>query len=809
MKPYLFFSRLPYRQFSYIIFIVCITLLSSRPSFSQTKNKYSVSGILVDSLSKQPIEFASVAIYKQTDNTLISGTITNAKGGFTIGNLASGKFILKSTFVGYTVKTKSIEIKDASLIMLQPILMNSSAEYLAGFEINGKQTEKQITVEKTKINVAQNMSSVTGNVTDVLKSQASVNIDAENNIYLRGNGNILILMDGKPATVTTLKSIPATSIESVEIVTNPDAKYDAEGTGGIINIVMKKQSVQGMSGTVSLNYGFNNRVNGGFNFNLSKGIWDIGFNYNGKYEQAKVHSTLTRQFYAEDILVEQDINSTITSPTQVTAISLSARPDPKNIISLGVKVMFPDVFNSQHISGTQFQDAMPDIVFNRRNEITFSRKTLESTLSYRKIFEKNKNEISFDAAFSRTKGSRPADYYIEDQYLQKSSGGGAPTNLSFQSDYFKSTSKTGKIETGLKAFSRWNSFTYYFYDLNTVSDEWVINPAYSNDLEHKEYIYSTYLMYSDSLFKKLFYKIGFRLEYSTSELVQKSINDTVSSNYFIPFPYLIVKRNINKYQSIALSVNRRVTRPTYPQLNPFIVVVDQVTYETGNKNLQPEMADKIELNHTWLKDKYQFRSNLYYSTTKDFITQVILLSPPDKLIITYVNGDRSNKIGADFDATYKCNKVFSVNPGFSIFYTKAYGSYNEIDLRVNDFAWTGNIKATIKPDQKTEFQVFLNYNSPVQLPQFNVSEIYYADIAIKRNFLNNKLALSLSLTDVFNTRTWNIQSENSIFRMNNSSKSETRIFWIGLTFNINSFKQSKTTKNEGAENENGLIKLGQ
>jgi outer membrane receptor protein involved in Fe transport len=790
-----------------LLTLILLSIWSS--SNCQNIKSFSISGSLIDSLNKQPLEYASVAIYKSIDNSLVTGSITSAKGVFTINNLHAGKFFLKSSFMGYKTKITNIEINNASVDLPQPILMNSSSLYLNEVQVIGKQNEKQINIEKTKINVSQNISAVSGNVIDVLKSQSSITIDAENNIYLRGSGNILILMDGKPTTITALNSIPASSIESVDIVTNPDVKYDAEGTGGIINIVLKKQSVSGMSGTLSLNYGFNNRINGGLNFNLRKGIWDVSFNYNGKYERTNIHSNLTRQLFSKSTLVEQEINSIQISPTHVAALSISAKPTEKNIISFGIRALYPDFFNTQNIFGRQVKDTLPEVIFNRRNKITFSRKVIESTLSYRKIYDKNRNEISFDASFSRTKGSRPAEYYIENRLLQKSSGGGAPTNATVQVDYFKSLFQRGKMETGLKLFARWNSFTYNFYDYDTPSSQWIINPDFSNDLEHKEYIYSSYLMYSDSIFKKLFYKIGVRLEYNTSDLIQKSIKDKIYTEYLFPFPYLLLTHNINKFQSLALSINRRVTRPTYPQLNPFINVIDQTTYETGNKNLKPEIFDKVEFNYSLIKEKYQFRSNVYYGSTKDFITQVSLLSPPDNLIVTYINSNRQKKIGTDLDLVYNFNKVFSVNPGFSVFYTKSRGNYNEIDLSLNNFAWTGNIETTIKPDQKTDIQILLNYNSQVALPQFNLSEIYYADIAIKRSFIKNKLALSFSLTDVFNTRKWDIQADNRIFKLNNSSKSDTRIFWIGMTYNLNSYKSSKAQNNNGTENDNTIIKLGQ
>jgi hypothetical protein len=797
------------RNNAFIKSLALILFLSTELiSFGQIRKGFSVTGSLIDSLSRQPIEYASVAIYMVNNSSLVTGALTNGKGGFTIQNLSAGMYLLKSSFVGYKTKIINIEIDSSSIELSEPIMIAGTPLSLNEVQVVGDKNEKQINIEKTKINVAQNITSISGNVTDVLKSQASINLDADNNIYLRGNANVLILIDGKPTTVTTLNSIPASNIESLDIITNPDAKYDSEGTGGIINIIMKKKSASGMRGALSLNYGFNNRINGGLGFSINKGIWDVGFSYNGKYERNNVYSSLTRQLYTQPVYIEQEITSIQINPTHVASLMVSARPSEKDIVSFAFKYMNPDAFNTQNISGMQLQDNSPDFSYYRRNRIEFSRKVIESSLSFRKIFERNRHEVSFDASFSRTKGSRPAEYYIEDKFLQKSSGGGAPTNETIQADYFKTLSNEGRIEGGLKFFSRWNSFNYSFFDLDTLRNEWIINPAFSNDLKHKENITSGYIMYSDSLSRKLYYKIGARLEFSTSDLIQRSIGEEVYTNYFIPFPYLLFNYDINKSQKVALSINRRVTRPSYPQLNPFINVIDQMTYETGNKNLRPEILDKIELNYSWIRERYQLRSNFYFSSIKDFITQVSLLSIPDTLMITYVNGNRQNKAGTDADFTYKFNRYFSINPSLSLFYTKSYGQYNETALSFDDFAWTGNIRMTLKPGPKTDIQLLLNYNSPLKIPQYKLGEIYSADIALKHNLLKNRLSLSFSLTDIFNTRKWNIQSDNSVFKLNNASKNETRVFWIGITYNINSFK-SKTQNNSGTDSDNTLIRLGQ
>jgi outer membrane receptor protein involved in Fe transport len=365
------------------------------------------------------------------------------------------------------------------------------------------------------------------------------------------------------------------------------------------------------------------------------------------------------------------------------------------------------------------------------------------------------------------------------------------------------------MEAGLKAFSRWNTFNSHFYDWDSLTAQWILNPAFSNDLVHKEYILSGYLMYSDSIPQKIYYKAGARLEYSTSDLTQKTSADSIYEHYLIPFPYLLFKYTINRSHSFAFSVNRRVTRPTYGQLNPFIIVVDQITFETGNKYLQPEILDKIEFNHSLVKEQFQLRSNLFFSTAKDFITQVTILSPDDDLIVTYANGNRQNKAGIDADANLKFGKIVSVNPGFSVYYAVSTGNYSGADLNSEGFAWTGNIKFSVKPDPRTDIQLFLNYNSPVELPQFRLQEIYYADFGVKRSFFNNKLSVGLTVTDIFNTRNWIISSSNRVYDLYNKSKSETRIVWIGATFNLNSFKASKQQKPDRPDDENGLIRIGQ
>ncbi len=790
------------------LLFLCLMLLPTAALYGQNQRGSSISGKVCSDGDGKPVGYALIRLFALPDTTLATGTMADSVGQFKIEKVAKGNYLLQASFFGYESTSLPMTVQNRDIVLPEPIVLSAATTTLDGVYVTAKREEKQAAVEKTQINVAQNLSSVSGNIIDVLKSYAAVSVDGDNTVYLRGNKNILILIDGVPTTVSSLGSIPASSVDNIEIITNPDVRYDAEGTGGIINIVTKKGGVSGFSGAVTLNYGFLKHLNGGVNLRYAKGKWDVGFNYNSKYDDADVTSSLTRELYGRDIRVEQQVNSEQLNRTHALGLRVAFRPTKKDLLTLNIKAIFPKMNNLQKVEGQQQEGESPLYYFNRTNDITFARKTVEGALGYKHIFEKGRHELSISGSFSRTRGSRPAEYYIEDVLLQKSSGGGTPTNYTVQADYLKALPKAGRFEAGLKLFSRWNNFDYKFYNLDTLAHQWNLDTEFSNGLKHQEYIYSAYLMYADSLSKRSFFKIGARLEYNTTQLVQEQIDEPIKKQYLIPFPYLQYNFAINKHHSIAAGLNRRVTRPTYPQLNPFVYVIDDLTYESGNRNLEPEVMDKAEFNYTLKKGIVMLRTNLYYSFTQRFITQVSMLTDDDKLMMTFVNGDKQHQVGGDLDLSLNICKYFAISPSVSMYYTKTAGMYNEIDLRTSSFAWNGNLKLSIRPERKTEIQIVLNYASPRQLPQFDLDQIFYADIAVKRPFFKDRLTVSLALTDVLNTRNWIITSNNSVYQLNNNSHDQTRILWIGLSYNFNSYKIEKSSSKKGEEKDRKMIRLG-
>lgn len=781
-----------------ILFFYCLT------SFSQPKN-HTISGFIKDSKSKTPIEYASVVLYRLPDTTLLNGVITNHDGAFKLQNVPIGNYLMKINFMGYRQFLSTFEVENSNKQFKDPFLLQQNPNDLEGVEVTSSKMNSTKTTEGYKINLKDSPDAISGSILDVIKQNSMISIDETGNVFLRGNSNVLILLDGMPVNASFLQTISAESLQSIEIITTPDSKNDAEGTAGIINMVSKKEIISGLSGEIALKVAFPFHINGGVQLNFAQPRYNLIFQYHSDYLPEDIQSSIYRELKNSESSVNQIIHNKKIQQIHQMNLLVNYKIDPKTFINLNMNSSIPKIDQTQQITGDELFNTI-DNTYHRINEITFKRITFFSTLTLGKIFIKNKQEFSTALSFSRIKGSRPAEYYIDHVLSQKSFGGGAPTNASIQVDYYKPLWKIDKMEMGAKWFYRWNDFNYSFYDYDFFSNNWVFNSIYSNDLQHKEHIISAYLMASDSLSKKLLMKLGARIEYNHSELVQVTIKDTTSYSYISPFPFAMLKYQFNKQNLLVFQLNRRITRPNYPQLNPYINLIDQLTYETGNKNVRPEIVDKVELAYSYTHSKWNLNMNIYSSLTQRFITQVSVITIHNQLALTYVNGNQQWKHGCDLDFTYTPIKWVHIQSGASVFYTKTSGFYNEVNLYTDNLAWKGNLRLTINPWKNGDIQLTGSYLSPTQLPQFSIDEIYYFNLSYSHKLWKNKLLIQLSIVDLFNTQKWVIHSDNHVYKLENISKGETRKVWIGFTYKFNSYKPTKPTKSNGNEEDSGIIR---
>ena len=700
--------------------------------------------------------------------------------------------------------------------------MDSTVINLKNVVVTGKAGTKSVTAERTRINPSATMSSATGSVLEVLRSSSAVTIDGSGQVSIRGNGNVLILVDGVPTTLDGLGSIPAANVQSIDIVTSPDAKYDAEGSGGIISIVSKKQTPEAFTAMASANYGISNFMNGNVAMSYNFGRWGVRMNYNGKWERDHVESELHRRIVQTGSSLDQLIDAAKKTTGQNIGLNVSYKATKQDVLTLDVKVGFPRMNNLQTMHNHYgIAGATSEKV--RQTDITFNREMVEGSLGYRHIFEPGRREVSVMASLSAINGHRPSYYYEQTacafEMVQRSESGGHPRIAALQLDYIAPMGR-GKLETGVKMTYRQNDIDHKMYEYDAATDAWQLSVPLSNDLRHREYIPAAYAMYSSKLNRQLTMKAGLRLEYSRVTLQSdKDQLDEASDCYFVA-PNLVLNYRVSESWQLSLGLSRRISRPTYPQLNPYINLIDNQTYETGNVHLKPEKANKLDLGYTYTGQTLKVSGNAYLNYTQDYINQIAyvqgdLQSPytvggdlqSPTLVMTYINGDMDLKTGIEHNIRWSALRWLGIDLGSNIFYTHSRADWH--DTAIRNQGWTTNTSATlnIMPLRGMTVQAQYFITTPQYFPQFTTKTIHYCNVGIRQQLPKTSLTLSALVTDVFNTRRWDISSDNPVYTLTNTSRNRSRVLWLGLTWNFHSHKPLGGTKKQ--EEDRSVIKLGE
>ena len=738
-----------------------------------------------------PVIYAAVML--ESGKKMVAGGMTGEDGTFFLSGQYSGKHLLKINAIGYKDLKRELECSDKGVMDLGNIILALDATLLNEAVVVAGETPKSVSVEKTRIITASSAAAATGSVLEVIRGASAVSVDGSGGLSIRGNSHVLILLDGLPTTLGGLESIPAANVQSIEIVTSPDVKYDSEGTGGIVNIISKKQSLNMFSAMAAFNYGFNGFLNGNLALNYNKSRWGVRFNYNGKYEKDLIESELHRQIVTTGARVDQLIHATKRTSGQNAGINIQFKATPKDFLTADFKVALPRMNNFQDFNGT------------RQTDITFNRENFEGGLSYKHLFDPGKKELSLNASVSSITGHRPSFYYEAGKMVQKSQSGGHPLIATLQADYLTMLGK-GKFETGVKMTYRQNSIDHKMYEWDEVTQEWALSIPLSNDLTHREYIPAAYAMYSGKFSENLTYKAGVRLEYNYVSLHSEKGKLDDSSDCWFLAPSVSLNWRVAPRWSLSAALTRRISRPTYPQLNPYINLIDKQTYETGNMQLQPEKANKLDAGYSYTGKYLTVNGNAYVSYTTDFINQVAYLDN-DILITTYLNADSDVKTGIDHTIRYSPVRWLTVDLASNTFYSASRGSFNGTGIR--NQGWTNNSNAglTIRPFNGTEIQAQYFVTTPQYFPQFTTRLIHYGNIGVKQYFLKDSLTLSALLTDVFNTRSWDVYSDNPVFTLVNNSKNRSRVFWLGITWNFHSFKPAKGGQKQ-QEEDRSVIRIG-
>lgn len=764
---------------------------------ASAQNRCTITGSVTDTKGES-ISYASAVLYGE--GKILTGGVTDDKGRFSLAVDSSSKEIeLSVEFIGYVKKVLNISLSGRSLDV-GVIILEEDTHLLDEVVVTARTEAQKASLERTSINASANMASSKGSAIDVLSSASSVTI-ANDVISIRGNSNILVLIDGIPTTVSDLSAIPAANIKNIDIITNPDASYDAGGTGGIINIVSKKAGTKGFSGVVAANYGFNHFVTGNaaFTFNRPKASYRL--TYNTKYEDDVVNTTLDRTLHHTGRQTLQKMEAARYTFNTNIGLGADFRINGKNTLNLDLKCILPRLNVSQNLQNT-FLDIDTDRVENRHNDVTWNRENLEATIAYKHVIKPEVSDISLKGSISKIWGHRPSYYFLEGKATNRSDSGGSPFITALQGDYTRRY-KAGTLSAGAKITYRSNDIYHRFYSME--DGQWVYSESFSSDLLHTEFVPAAYLMFASKIGKKFSYKAGVRGEFSTVTLSSSHENLQERNNNLFLAPSLSGTYMVTDSDEVAAAFSRRIGRPSYPQLNPYMSMVDATTYEQGNMNLAPEKSSKLDLSYSHSGKSVKLFADAYLNHTSGYISQITKFQD-ELLVTTYINAESDVKTGLDLSLTLSPFRWMNATLSANTFYVDTKGSFEGAETDNRGWSNNSNILFDFAPGRTTDIQLQYFLTTPQYYPQLTTSLTHYMNIGVKQRLLKGAMNVSILLTDVFNTYRWEVHSNNNVFDLTNQSTRKSRMLWLGVTYNINSFKQKKAQAR--SEDDRSLIKLG-
>ncbi len=767
-----------------------------------------LTGRLVDEASKHAVEYGSVALFRLKDSVLTGGTISNTKGQFTIDNIEPGRYFVRVQFMGFEdLVVKGIMITPKTpKVDLGELTLKTSATAISGVEVTAEREMMVNNLDKKIINVDKNIAAIGGSAVDVMQTIPSVTVDVEGNLSLRGSQNITILVDGKPSGLAELSSgdllqqIPASSIQSIEIVTNPSVRYDPEGTSGIINIVLKKRSLQGLNGQVSLTGGTNGSYNTSLNLNYRKDRINVFAGYDNRVGTFKGSGKSLRTTTSEGVtsLLEQNESSEFSRNMQSLNTGVDYQLNDRNSLTFNFQLRdmhFDNDGNTMSITTTETGDTLR--YFNRTSNSGRHVNSLNYTLSYKREFATKGKELTAD--FMVIDNHMNGDQEIAQNELGNSAllpvlQYSKSENKNFmyvaQANFVYPHENGSRIETGFKSTIKDLSMRNELSEYSSSTEDWVINPQANNDFDYFEQIHAVYGIYAASL-NKFKYQFGLRAEQLISESDILKGEDSFDLSYLSWFPSVHIAFEQSEKQQWGLSYSRRISRPYNRQLNPYVDYSDSLNIRYGNPKLKPEFINSFELGWSTFAGKNSLNASLFFRHTEGLIERVTTLGEAGVTYTTYENLNNGYAYGIELVGNREFAKWFKANLNLSYFQNVFEGSEEFNIARTESWQWTSKLNMNFNVTKSFSLSAAAYYNSPRTFAQEKRDAMYWADISARYDFMKGKASLSLRVSDIFDSRKFNGESWGEGFRIVSERTRESRVGYLGFSYRINNYKRQR------------------
>lgn len=808
------------------VLLMLFSLFIGITALAQNSKSSTLSGTVVEAATNLPLEYASIFAQNEKNENIVSGGMTDAKGNYSF-TVPDGTYFVKIEYLGFkTIELHNIIVNGNTNMGTQKV--TGDTELLSEVVVIAEKSTVDIKLDKKVYNVGQDMIVKGGTAGDVLDNVPSITVDSEGAVSLRGNENVKVLIDGKPTGLANniqeaMRILSAESIDKVEVITNPSARYEAEGGAGIINIILKKGKAQGLNGNITAtvgdprNYGLSGNLNirgEKYNFYTTLGYRDSKSNGYGvndnQYFDANGNTTQFINEYKDNKKERQVYNGMFGLDYYIT---------PSFTWSNSVSVRRNNGTAPNSVD-YQYYDANHELQYNReRLQNTKSTwNSVEYTTSFEKKFKKDDHKLTVEGTISQDKSDDTSHISDINEFLNKTSFERNSNDDKYKSgivrlDYTLPIGENGHFEAGYLGTFKNTRNDYKF--TNLVNNQWIDTKNMSNILEYKEQVNAFYTQYGNKITDKINYMVGLRWESSNIDVNQLSSNDYNNKKYNDFFPSVFLNYEISPSSSVSASYSRRIMRPRGFFLNPFSNYTSDINYFQGNPDLDPAKTNAFDLGFITRWSGFTLSASAYFNRTDDtfqFVKRIngttangtpITVSSP-------INLATENRYGLDFTLNYSPYKWWRLNGNFNLYNSETKGDYTFTDLDgtsqtqnfdKNTFAWFTRISSKVTLPYKIDWQANGMYRSPFNTAQGKVLGNLSANTSLSKDFLKEKATITVNVSDIFNSR----KREMDINLPQSFSHSEMQ--WRGrqvslsFTYRFNQTKNDRKKQQRGGEGE--------
>jgi outer membrane receptor protein involved in Fe transport len=774
--------------------------LAQRPDGGPTGERPTgrlLKGIVVDELSN-PVPYASVTLRTSRDSTFLRGTATDLEGKFEL-NVRPGNYEVTVSFIAYRDSKQNVDLREGD-VDLGKVLLQPKTELMDEVVVAAKKSYMELSLDKRVYNVGQDPNNAGSNAQQILETVPSVQVDVDGTVSLRGSTNVRILIDGKPSGLTgistqdALRQLPGSLIEKIEVITNASAKYDAEGDAGILNIVLKKEKRSGFNGSFEVNTGYPHNHGGSANINYRKGKVNFFGSLGAQYKQNPGGGRSYQQFILEDTtfayerIRKQDrggvsgnarfgIDYFVNEKTNITASGLYGRAWNENNSELN----YTDIDEAGIV--TQLVERTEEEIENTQN--------VEANLNFRRTFKIPDQLLTADVRWFLSEGLENADLFEQGNnydLTQRTNNLENERNWLFQTDYVHPFKDKFKLETGLKATLRRLDNNYLVEQQNDSTMEWETLSQFDNNFIFDENVYAAYLMASGKL-KRFSMQGGLRVEYSDVTTELRKTNERNNRKYVSFFPTAHFSYEFSSNNSLQLSYSRRIRRPGFRELIPFMSLSDNRNIRAGNPNILPVFTHSAELGHlkTWMNGT--LLSTIYYRHSDGVIENIARADSTGIITSFPVNLSTSDAAGLELSFSYSIFKWWRTTLNANLYYSKTNGKYEEQLFYAETFAANGRFTTKWTVWKKLDIQTSFMYHAPQATPQGRSLSMYSWDAGLALDVLKGNGTITFSARDLLNSRRrrWEVNTPTLV--STNDFQWRARQFVLSFSYRLNQKKK--------------------